>query len=110
MIVFVLAYAAAIPFMNTSLIEGPVAQAWHGADVAYFVNLVVAAVLYGGYRVIRGRASSSVGSIVVSMKSSIRSTTSAGPLDVGEVADAREHLQPASRPGGLRRVGVVDRE
>ena len=58
-IVFVLAYAAAIPFMNTSLIEGPVARAWHGADVAYFVNLLVAAVLYGGYRVIRSRSRSS---------------------------------------------------
>ena len=56
-IVFLLAYAAAIPFMNTSLIEGPIAQAWHGADIAYFVNLVVAAVLYGGYRVVRERAS-----------------------------------------------------
>ena len=53
--VFVLAYAVAIPFMNTSLLEGPVARAWHGADVAYFVNLVVAAGLYGGYRLIRGR-------------------------------------------------------
>ncbi len=50
LIVFVVAYAAAIPFMNTSLIQGPVAAAWHGADVAYFVNLSVAAVLYGGYR------------------------------------------------------------
>jgi NCS1 family nucleobase:cation symporter-1 len=60
-IVFVLAYAAAIPFMNTSLIEGPVARAWHGADVAYFVNLLVAAVLYGGYRVLRGRSTASVG-------------------------------------------------
>ncbi|MFG1932918.1 purine-cytosine permease family protein [Mycobacterium sp. NPDC048908] len=49
-IVFVLAYIAAIPFMNTSLFEGPVAMAWHGADIAYFVNIVVAAVLYGGYR------------------------------------------------------------
>ena len=38
-IVFVVAYAAAIPFMNTSLIQGPVARAWHGADTAYFVNL-----------------------------------------------------------------------
>ena len=54
MIVFVLAYAAAIPFMNTSLIEGPVARAWHGADIAYFVNLLVAAVLYGGYRLAAG--------------------------------------------------------
>jgi len=54
-IVFVLAYAAAIPFMNTSLIQGPIAQAWHGADVAYFVNLLVAAALYGGYRMVRMR-------------------------------------------------------
>ena len=55
LIVFVLAYAAAIPFMNTSLIEGPVARAWHGADIAYFVNLLVAAALYGGYRLARRR-------------------------------------------------------
>jgi nucleobase:cation symporter-1, NCS1 family len=54
-IVFVLAYAAAIPFMNTSLIQGPVARAWHGADTAYFVNLLVAAVLYGGWRLARSR-------------------------------------------------------
>ena len=53
--VFVLAYAAAIPFMNTSLIQGPVARAWHGADTAYFVNLLVAAVLYGGWRFARSR-------------------------------------------------------
>ena len=39
LIAFVLAYAAAIPFMNTSLIEGPIAKAWHGADIAYLVNL-----------------------------------------------------------------------
>jgi NCS1 family nucleobase:cation symporter-1 len=56
--VFVLAYGAAIPFMNTSLIEGPVAKAWHGADIAYFVNFVVAAVLYGGYRLLRRRTAS----------------------------------------------------
>jgi NCS1 family nucleobase:cation symporter-1 len=60
-IVFVLAYAAAIPFMNTSLIEGPVARALHGADIAYFVNLLVAALLYGGYRALRGRSTASVG-------------------------------------------------
>ena len=53
LIAFVLAYAAAIPFMNTSLIEGPIAKAWHGADIAYLVNLLVAAVLYGGYRLLR---------------------------------------------------------
>jgi len=59
--VFVLAYAAAIPFMNTSLIEGPVARAWHGADVAYFVNLLVAALLYGVYRLLIRRSPASVG-------------------------------------------------
>jgi NCS1 family nucleobase:cation symporter-1 len=49
-VVFLLAYVAAVPFMNTSLFEGPIAKAWHGADIAYFVNLTVAALLYGGYR------------------------------------------------------------
>jgi NCS1 family nucleobase:cation symporter-1 len=60
LIAFVLAYAAAIPFMNTSLIEGPIAKAWHGADIAYVVNLLVAAVLYGGYRLLRRRRSAGV--------------------------------------------------
>ncbi|MGY4650679.1 purine-cytosine permease family protein [Mycobacterium sp. URHB0021] len=55
-VAFVVAYAAAVPFMNTSLIQGPIAKAWHGADIAYFVNLLVAALLYGGYRVIRRRS------------------------------------------------------
>ena len=58
LVVFVLAYGAAIPFMNTSLIEGPVAKAWHGADIAYFVNFLVAALLYGGYRLLRRRTAS----------------------------------------------------
>ena len=52
LVAFVLAYGAAMPFMNTSLIQGPVAQAWHGADIAYFVNFFVAAALYGGYRLV----------------------------------------------------------
>lgn len=56
LVVFVLSYAAAVPFMNTSLFQGPVAAAWHGADLAYFVNLAVAAVLYGGYRALRRRS------------------------------------------------------
>jgi NCS1 family nucleobase:cation symporter-1 len=55
LIAFVLAYAAAIPFMNTTLIQGPIARAWHGADTAYFVNFLVAAFLYGGYRLLRMR-------------------------------------------------------
>src|SRR6266704_6689981 len=55
-IAFVLAFGAAVPFMNTSIIVGPVAKAWHGADVAYYVNFLVAAIIYGGYRAWRHRA------------------------------------------------------
>jgi NCS1 family nucleobase:cation symporter-1 len=29
--------------------------AWHGADVAYFVNFLVALAIYGGYRFVRLR-------------------------------------------------------
>jgi NCS1 family nucleobase:cation symporter-1 len=55
-ITFVVAFGASVPFMDTSIIVGPVAKAWHGADVAYFVNFLVAAIIYGGYRVWRHRA------------------------------------------------------
>lgn len=50
LIAFVLAYLIAMPFMNTTLIQGSVAVAWHGADIAYFVNFIAALALYGGYR------------------------------------------------------------
>ena len=53
LVAFAVAYGAAIPFMNTTLLQGPVAVAWHGADIAYFVNFVVALVVYGGYRRLR---------------------------------------------------------
>jgi len=56
LITFVVAFGAAVPFMNTSIIVGPVAKAWDGADVAYFVNFAVAAIIYGAYRVWRHRS------------------------------------------------------
>jgi NCS1 family nucleobase:cation symporter-1 len=55
LLTFFLAFAAAIPFMHTNLIVGPVATALHGADLAYFVNFLVAAAVYGGYRLIQAR-------------------------------------------------------
>lgn len=55
LLTFVVAFAAAVPFMHTNLIVGPVATALHGADLAYFVNFVVAVAVYGGYRLIRAR-------------------------------------------------------
>ncbi len=53
----IVAYLAAIPFMNTPMFVGSLAERWHGADVAYFVNFLVALALYGGYRWI-GRSGS----------------------------------------------------
>ena len=50
LLIFAVAFAVAVPFMHTSLFTGPVATWLHGADLAYFVNFGVAAVLYGGYR------------------------------------------------------------
>lgn len=47
---FVIAFAAATPFMHTDLFVGPLATWLHGADIAYFVNFLVAAMLYGSYR------------------------------------------------------------
>ncbi|MEE4496411.1 purine-cytosine permease family protein [Streptomyces sp. BE230] len=43
---FTLGFAAATPFMNTTLYVGPVAKALHGADLAYGVAFLVALALY----------------------------------------------------------------
>ncbi|KHO22054.1 purine-cytosine permease family protein [Mycolicibacterium setense] len=57
LIAFLIAYGVAVPFMNTTLIQGAVAAAWHGADIAYFVNFIVALAFYGGYRLLTRRDS-----------------------------------------------------
>ncbi|MEV7400055.1 cytosine permease [Streptomyces sp. NPDC091267] len=43
---FAVAFAAAVPFMSTSLYVGPVAKALHGADLAYGVAFLAALVIY----------------------------------------------------------------
>ncbi|WP_280830623.1 purine-cytosine permease family protein [Mycolicibacterium frederiksbergense] len=58
LIAFLVAYAMAVPFMNTTLIQGAVATAWHGADIAYFVNFLAALLVYGGYRLLTQRVRS----------------------------------------------------
>ena len=46
-VAFVVAFAAMVPFMNTTLINWrPVADALQGADLAFYVGFVVAGVLY----------------------------------------------------------------
>jgi nucleobase:cation symporter-1, NCS1 family len=43
---FCVAFGVMVPFMNTSIIVGPVASALDGADTAFYVGFVVAGVLY----------------------------------------------------------------
>ena len=43
---FVVAFGVMVPFMNTSIIVGPVANSLQGADLAFYVGFVVAGVLY----------------------------------------------------------------
>lgn len=56
LLAFLLAYVVAMPFMNTTLIQGAVATAWHGADIAYFVNFLAALLIYGGFRLVTRRS------------------------------------------------------
>ncbi|MCA1598810.1 MAG: cytosine permease [Chloroflexi bacterium] len=43
---FLTGLAVSIPFMNSALYEGPLAHLLHGADIAYYVGIVVAGGLY----------------------------------------------------------------
>ena len=45
-VAFVLGFAAAVPFMNTTVYTGPVAVALHGADLAYYAGFVVSLAAY----------------------------------------------------------------
>lgn len=47
---FVIGLAVSVPFMDSSLYEGPLASALHGADIAYYVGMVVAGILYYVFR------------------------------------------------------------
>jgi NCS1 family nucleobase:cation symporter-1 len=64
LVAFLVAFAAMVPFMNTSVIEGPAAAALHGADIAFYVGFIVAGLLYYGLRRLRPRAAIRVPSAV----------------------------------------------
>ncbi|MER5401101.1 cytosine permease [Streptomyces sp. NPDC002599] len=53
LVAFVAAFGAAVPFMDTSLYVGPVADALHGADLSYYVAFLVALALYAPLRLRR---------------------------------------------------------
>jgi len=52
LVAFVAGFAAAVPFMNTTVYTGPVAAALHGADLAYYAGFVVSLAVY---LLLRGR-------------------------------------------------------
>ncbi|MGW7537263.1 purine-cytosine permease family protein [Amycolatopsis sp. NPDC054798] len=52
LVAFVVGFAAAVPFMNTTVYTGPVAAALHGADLAYYAGFVVS---LAAYTLLRGR-------------------------------------------------------
>jgi NCS1 family nucleobase:cation symporter-1 len=49
-VAFVASFAAAVPFMNTGLYVGPVADVLHGADLSYYVAFLAALALYAPFR------------------------------------------------------------
>ena len=49
-VAFVLGFGAMMPFMNTSIIVGPVAKALQGADLAFYVGFIVTGALYYALR------------------------------------------------------------
>lgn len=54
---FLAGLAVSIPFMNSALYEGPLARRLSGADIAYYVGMIVAgAVYYAGTRAMAARA------------------------------------------------------
>jgi len=46
LLVYFLTFAVEVPFMNTSVFQGPISKAMGGADIAWIVGLVVAIPLY----------------------------------------------------------------
>lgn len=49
-VAFVVGFGVMVPFMNTSLVVGFIANRLHGADIAFFVGFVVTGVLYYALR------------------------------------------------------------
>jgi NCS1 family nucleobase:cation symporter-1 len=45
-VAFVVGFGVMVPFMNTSIIVGPFANALDGADLSFYVGFVVAGILY----------------------------------------------------------------
>src|SRR6266516_4056456 len=55
LVAFVLGFWAMVPFMNTSIVQGQVARALQGADLAFYVGFAVTGLLYYALRTAAGR-------------------------------------------------------
>ena len=55
-VAFAAAFAAAVPFMDTTVYTGPVATALHGGDLAYYVAFAVSVAVYAPLRLRRRNA------------------------------------------------------
>jgi NCS1 family nucleobase:cation symporter-1 len=55
LVALVVGFSAMIPFMDTSLVVGPMSKAMDGADVSFYVGFVVGAVVYWPLRKIESR-------------------------------------------------------
>ncbi|HEX6480552.1 MAG TPA: hypothetical protein VF043_17075 [Ktedonobacteraceae bacterium] len=54
---FLIGLAVSIPFMDATFYEGPIAVALHGADIAYYIGITVAGILYYTFKLIASRSS-----------------------------------------------------
>ncbi len=55
LVALVVGFCAMIPFMDTSLVVGPISKAMDGADISFYVGFVVGAVVYWPLRKIESR-------------------------------------------------------
>lgn len=55
LLAFLIGVGVSIPFMDSTIYEGPIAVALHGADIAYYVGFVVAGILFYVFRLIASR-------------------------------------------------------
>ncbi len=55
LVAFLIGLGVSIPFMDSTIYEGPIAVALHGADIAYYVGFVVAGILFYVFRLIASR-------------------------------------------------------
>jgi NCS1 family nucleobase:cation symporter-1 len=115
LVAMVVGFAAAIPFMDTSLYVGPAASSWlHGGDIAFYVGFVVGGVLYWLLQIGRpvgvlaaepARALSPMAGVVLAADGSTPDLAALGSADrpvvgsVGQPTDSAAHVGDGQADG-----------